>query len=130
MRRNLGRSVELHSLLLDCVRRKNEDILALIGRGDPTPVLDAIDGRAQVVALANKVQANIERIITDLDGRDEPRTREWLRRTAERIRLCREDDDRILAGLASLRSALKRSIFETHVTRTKIRGYNLADLSK
>ena len=129
MTRDQRRRAALHALLMHRLRRKDAEIMGLIGGGDPDPVLRAIGEKERIARLADSVREGVERSMAGPGVRDAPWAQAWRRLAAGQERARRGRDGRMLSALEALGRDVRRRVFGIRARRAKLRGYNLGDLS-
>lgn len=130
MKKNLEKNIGLHSLLMKCIDKKNDSILKSLEKKEIDPTISAIDEREHMIKLINKIQKNIEMIITDLNGYRYKEIKEWHNRVKVWVDGCHRCDEKIILRLSLLKKSIKKEIARTHIGRTKLHGYNLNNISK
>ena len=130
MKKNLKKNINLHSLLMECIDKKNNEILNFLITEEINSAISSIDEREHMIKLVNKIQKNIERIITDLDGYFYEDIERWHKGVTIWINKCHQHDEKIILKLSLLKKSIKKKIISTHIARVKFQGYNLNNLSK
>ena len=130
MKKNLKKNINLHSLLMKCIDKKNNEILNFLITEEIDSVVSSIDEREHMIKLVNKIQKNIERIITDINGYCYEDIKRWHESVTIWINKCHQYDEKIILKLSLLKKSIKKKIISTHIGRMKFQGYNLNNLSK
>ena len=130
MKKNIEKNIDLHKLLKNCINNKNDEILTSIEQNNIDQAMNFIDERDQMIGLINKIQGNIEKLITDLNGLKTKEVKDWYDDTCVWITNCEKCDDLIIEKLTQMKKEIKKEISATHANRVKIKGYNLNNLSK